>query len=48
MTDLEAAEEAIEEELAEDVTLEEDQAPVVRLVRAILMGAINAGTSVAR
>ena len=45
MADLEAAEEAIEEELAEDVTPEEDQAPVVRLVRAILMGAINAGTS---
>ncbi|MCH7750755.1 MAG: Flp pilus assembly complex ATPase component TadA [Planctomycetes bacterium] len=45
MADLEAAEEAIEEELATDETLEEDQAPVVRLVRAILMGAINAGTS---
>lgn len=45
MSDLEAAEEAIEEELESDVTLEEDQAPVVRLVKAILMGAINAGTS---
>jgi type IV pilus assembly protein PilB len=45
MADLEAAEEAIEEELAVDVVVEENQAPVVRLVRAILMGAINAGTS---
>ena len=45
MSDLENAEEVIAEELNDDVTLEEDQAPVVRLVRAILMGAINAGTS---
>jgi len=45
MAELEAAEEAIDDELATDETLEEDQAPVVRLVRAILMGAINAGTS---
>lgn len=45
MADLEAAEEAIEDELVEDVVLEEDQAPVVRLVRAILMGAINSGSS---
>jgi len=45
MADLEAAEELIEEELESDVKLEEDQAPVVRLVRAILMGAINAGSS---
>ncbi len=45
MADLEAAEELIDDELNEDVVLEEDQAPVVRLVRAILMGAINAGTS---
>ncbi|MCA9237654.1 MAG: Flp pilus assembly complex ATPase component TadA [Planctomycetales bacterium] len=45
MADLEAAEEAIDHELASDVTLDEDQAPVVRLVRAILMGAINAGSS---
>ena len=45
MVDLENAEEMIDEELADDVMLEEDQAPVVRLVRAILMGAINAGTS---
>ena len=45
MADLEAAEEMIEEEISDDVELEEAQAPVVRLVRAILMGAINAGTS---
>jgi type IV pilus assembly protein PilB len=45
MADLEAAEHSISEELAKDVTAEEDQAPVVRLVRAILMGAINAETS---
>ncbi|MCA9259449.1 MAG: type II/IV secretion system protein, partial [Planctomycetales bacterium] len=45
MADLEAAEYAIDQELAADVLPEEDQAPVVRLVRAILMGAINAGTS---
>lgn len=45
MADLEAAEEMIDEELANDFEREEDQAPVVRLVRAILMGAINAGTS---
>ena len=45
MAELEAAEEAIDDELATDETLEENQAPVVRLVRAILMGAINAGTS---
>ncbi len=45
MVDLESAEEMIEEEIDSDVALEEDQAPVVRLVRAILMGAINAGTS---
>ncbi len=45
MADLEAAEGMIEEELDSDVQLEEDQAPVVRLVRAILMGAINAGSS---
>lgn len=45
MSDLEAAEEMIGEELEDSVSLEEDQAPVVRLVRAILMGAINAGTS---
>lgn len=45
MADLEAAEEMIEEEISKDVDLEEDQAPVVRLVRAILMGAINAGSS---
>jgi type IV pilus assembly protein PilB len=45
MADLEAAENAIGEELATDAAPEEDQAPVVRLVRAILMGAINANTS---
>src|SRR3954451_10772368 len=45
MADLEAAEQMIGEELATDVVVEEDQAPVVRLVRAILMGAMNAGTS---
>ena len=45
MADLESAEDLIEEEIDQDVKLEEDQAPVVRLVKAILMGAINAGTS---
>jgi type IV pilus assembly protein PilB len=45
MADLEAAEEAVEEELAADAPEEQEQAPVVRLVRAILMGAINANTS---
>ncbi len=45
MADLEAAEDAVEEELATDAPEEQEQAPVVRLVRAILMGAINANTS---
>ena len=45
MADLEAAEQLIDEELAAEVVVEEDQAPVVRLVRAILMGAMNANTS---
>ena len=45
MADLEAAEDAVEEELATDAAEEQEQAPVVRLVRAILMGAINANTS---
>src|SRR6185436_4851687 len=47
MADLEAAEDAVEEELATDAPeeQEQEQAPVVRLVRAILMGAINANTS---
>jgi len=45
MADLEAAEELIDEELHDVVEEEEAQAPVVRLVRAILLGAINAGTS---
>jgi type IV pilus assembly protein PilB len=44
MADLVAAESMIDEELAADV-VEDDQTPVVRLVRAILMGAINAGSS---
>ena len=45
MADLDAAEEAIDHDLADDLDDQEDQAPVVRLVKAILMGAINAGTS---
>jgi type IV pilus assembly protein PilB len=45
MADLAAAESAIGEELAADILVEDDQTPVVRLVRAILMGAINAGSS---
>jgi type IV pilus assembly protein PilB len=46
MADLEAAEDSVDEELASQVVVnEEEQAPVVRLVRAILMGAINANTS---
>lgn len=45
MADLEAAEKMIDAEVAEDVVADEDQAPVVRLVRAILMGAMNANTS---
>lgn len=45
MADLVAAESMIGEELAHEVTIDEDQTPVVRLVRAILMGAINAGSS---
>ena len=45
MADLEAAEKLIGAELVDDVVAEEDQAPVVRLVRAILMGAMNANTS---
>ena len=45
MADLVAAESVIGEELAAEVTIDEDQTPVVRLVRAILMGAINAGSS---
>jgi type IV pilus assembly protein PilB len=44
MADLVAAESMIDEELATDI-VEDDQTPVVRLVRAILMGAINAGSS---
>lgn len=45
MADLAAAESAIGEELATDIAIDDDQTPVVRLVRAILMGAINAGSS---
>jgi type IV pilus assembly protein PilB len=44
MADLAAAETMIDDEIA-DVVVEDDQTPVVRLVRAILMGAINAGSS---
>lgn len=45
MADLEAAEDAVDDELVTDAPEEQEQAPVVRLVRAILMGAINANTS---
>ncbi|MFO0791170.1 MAG: ATPase, T2SS/T4P/T4SS family [Pirellulales bacterium] len=45
MADLAAAEEAVDEELPAQAVEEQEQAPVVRLVRAILMGAINANTS---
>jgi len=45
MADLASAEDAIEEELEAEPTEQEDLAPVVRLVQAILTGAINAGTS---
>jgi type IV pilus assembly protein PilB len=45
MADLEAAEDAAEIEEAPAITVEEEIAPVVRLVRSILMGAINANCS---
>jgi type IV pilus assembly protein PilB len=45
MADLAAAESMIGQELTNEITIDEDQTPVVRLVRAILMGAINAGSS---
>ena len=45
MADLEKAEEVIEEDLTQEVDTEEEMAPVVRLVRSILMGAINANCS---
>ena len=45
MADLEAAEHLVEDEAVDAEEEKEDLAPVVRLVRAILMGAINAGTS---
>jgi type IV pilus assembly protein PilB len=45
MADLSAAEEQVDEEIVTEAPDEQEQAPVVRLVRAILMGAINANTS---
>lgn len=45
MADLEAAEESSDDELVAQVKSVEEQAPVVRLVKAILMGAINANCS---
>jgi type IV pilus assembly protein PilB len=45
MADLDGSESASEDEPAEAGVDEQEQAPVVRLVRAILMGAINANTS---
>ncbi len=45
MVDLLAAEENVAEEWPAEATDDQEQAPVVRLVRAILMGAINANTS---
>jgi type IV pilus assembly protein PilB len=45
MADLAAAEDSIDAEIVDEAKLEDDEAPVVRLVRAILTGAINANTS---
>lgn len=45
MADLEQAEQSIDEDLSVEKTAEEETAPVVRLVRSILMGAINANCS---
>ncbi len=45
LADLEAAEISVSEELEPEVTVEEEQAPVVRLVRSILLGAINSNSS---
>ncbi len=45
MADLAAAEDSTDEEADAAAPEEQEQAPVVRLVRAILMGAINANTS---
>jgi type IV pilus assembly protein PilB len=45
IADLEAAEELTQEDLAVDVAADEDKAPVVRLVQAILTGAVNANAS---
>jgi type IV pilus assembly protein PilB len=45
MSDLTAAENSIDDDLATQPIEDQEQAPVVRLVRAILMGAINAESS---
>ncbi len=45
MADLEAAENMIADELSSQPEMVDDDTPVVRLVQAILMGAINAGSS---
>ena len=45
MADLHLAEQSSDEDLSASVSTEQDQAPVVRLVRAMLMGAINANSS---
>ncbi|TWT89914.1 Type II secretion system protein E [Pseudobythopirellula maris] len=45
MADLESAEHLTDVDTAAPVVAEEEQAPVVRLVRSILMGAINANCS---
>ncbi|MEN0109189.1 MAG: ATPase, T2SS/T4P/T4SS family [Planctomycetota bacterium] len=45
LADLATAEESRDEDLEPIVTTEEEQAPVVRLVKSILTGAINAGCS---
>ncbi len=45
LADLEAAESAIDDEVVIENTVQEEQAPVVRLVRSILMGAINSNCS---
>lgn len=45
MADLDTAAASEDDELVAQVSVEEEQAPVVRLVRAILMGAINANCS---
>ncbi len=45
MADLEAAEDSVDEALITVAEEDQEHAPVVKLVRAILMGAINANTS---